>query len=86
MLKPMGDRLLVKTAKREEQTKSGIYLPIGIEERTREGEVMAVGVVDNIKVGDIVVFVKYAGTNIQDENEDLIILRESDILAIKGEN
>ncbi|MEN3000506.1 MAG: co-chaperone GroES [Armatimonadota bacterium] len=92
MLKPIGDRVVVRPKTAEEMTKSGIILPDTAKERPQEGEVMAVGtgrVLDDgrvvpleVKVGDRVLFSKYGGTEIKLGNEEYIILREDDILAI----
>ncbi len=92
-LKPLADRLVVKPVEREEMTKSGIVLPDTVRERPQEGKVLAVGpgrlsedgkrIAMEIKVGDIVIYAKYGGTEIKIEDEELVILRESDILAKK---
>jgi len=92
MLKPIGDRVVVRPKTAEEMTKSGIILPDTAKERPQEGEVMAVGpgrtledgrvVPLEVKVGDRVLFSKYGGTEIKLGNEEYIILREDDILAI----
>ncbi len=93
--KPLGDRVLVKPTPREEVTKGGIVLPDTAKEKPQEGKVLAVGSgrrLDNgemvpleVKVGDKVLYAKYAGTEIKLENEDHLILRESDLLAIVQE-
>jgi len=93
-LEPLADRLVVKPIEREEMTKSGIVLPDTVKERPQEGEIIAVGpgrlsedgkrIAMEVKVGDRVVYAKYGGTEIKIEDEDLVILRESDILAKKG--
>ena len=93
-LQPLADRVLVKPIEKEEKTKSGIYLPDTAKEKPQEGEVLAVGpgkIADDgkripldIKVGDVVLYAKYGGTEIKVDGEDLIILRESDILAKKA--
>ena len=92
-LKPLDDRLVVKPIAKEEVTKSGIVLPDTAKEKPQEGEVLAVGpgrLTDDgqrlpldIKVGDIVIYAKYGGTEIKIDNEELIILREADVLAKK---
>ncbi len=92
-LQPLADRLVVKPIEREEVTKGGIVLPDTARERPQEGEVMAVGpgrlsedgkrISMDVKVGDVVIYAKYGGTEIKIEDEDLVILRESDILAKK---
>jgi len=95
-LQPLADRLVVRPIEREEKTKGGIYLPDTAKEKPQEGEVLAVGpgrlsedgnrIAMDIKVGDIVIYAKYGGTEIKDEDsdEELVILRESDILAKKA--
>ena len=90
-LEPLADRLVVKALEKEERTKGGIILPDTAKEKPQEGEVVAVGpgrlsddgkrIAMELKVGDIVVYAKYGGTEIKVDDEDLIILRESDILA-----
>lgn len=94
MLKPLADRVIVKVLESEERTKGGIVLPDTAKEKPQEGEVKAVGpgrilengtkVAPEVKVGDIVVFAKYGGTEVKVNGEELLILRESDILAIKS--
>ena len=89
-----SDRILVKPTDREEVTSSGIVLPGTAQERPQEGEVVAVGpgrttddgkrVELDVKVGDTVVYSKYAGTEIKEDGEDYLILRESDLLAKIG--
>ena len=93
-LQPLADRLVVKPIEREEVTKGGIVLPDTAKEKPQEGEVMAVGpgrlsedgkrIAMEVKVGDVVIYTKYGGTEIKIEDEELVILRESDILAKKG--
>jgi chaperonin GroES len=92
-LQPLADRVLVKPIEKEEKTKSGIYLPDTAKEKPQEGKVIAVGpgkmtddgkrIPLDLKVGDTVIYAKYGGTEIKVDDEDLIILRESDILAKK---
>ena len=91
-LKPLADRLVVKPLEQEEKTASGIILPETAKEKPQEGEVLAVGpgrvgddndrVPMDVKVGDIILFAKYAGTEIKIQNEKYLILKESDVLAI----
>jgi len=93
-LQPLADRLVVKPIEREEVTKGGIVVPDTAKEKPQEGEVMAVGpgrlsedgkrIAMEVKVGDVVIYAKYGGTEIKIEDEELVILRESDILAKKG--
>jgi chaperonin GroES len=92
-LQPMGNRLVVKPMQTEEKTKSGIYLPDTAKEKSQEGKVIAVGpgkVTDDgkripmeVEVGDIIIYAKYGGSEIKIDEEDLIIMREDDILAKK---
>ena len=92
-LQPLADRVVVKPIEREEVTKGGIVLPDTAKEKPQEGEVVAVGkgrvsddgkrIPMDVKVGDIVVYAKYGGAEIKVEDEELVILRESDILAKK---
>ncbi len=93
-LQPLGDRILVKPMEKEERTKSGIYLPDTAKEKPQEGEVIAVGpgkydetgkrIPMDLKVGDRVIYAKYGGTEIKVDDVELMILRESDILAKKS--
>jgi len=88
---PLGDRVVIKPLDEEEVTKSGLVLPDTAREKPQEGEVVAVGpgrVSDDgtrikmeIKKGDKVVYSKYAGTEFEEDDEDYLIVRESDILA-----
>jgi chaperonin GroES len=92
-LQPLGDRLVVKPIQSEEKTKSGIYIPDTAKEKPQEGKVVAVGpgkmtdegkrIPVDVEVGDIVIYAKYGGSEIKLDNEELIIVRESDILAKK---
>ena len=92
-LQPLADRVVVRPIEREEKTKTGIYLPDTAKEKPQEGEVLAIGpgrksedgivIAMDVKVGDIVIYTKYGGTEIKIDDEELMILRESDILAKK---
>jgi chaperonin GroES len=92
-MQPLADRLVVKPIAREEVTKGGIVLPDSAKEKPQEGEVLAAGpgrmtedgkrIAMDVKVGDIVIYTKYGGTEIKVDGEELMILRESDILATK---
>ncbi len=92
-LKPLADRVVVRPIEQEEVTKGGIVLPDTAKEKPQEGEVIAVGpgrlseggkrMPMDVKVGDIVIYAKYGGTEIKIEDEELMILREGDILAKK---
>ena len=91
-IKPMADRLLVKPLEEEEVTPGGIVLPETAKEKPQKGEVLAVGpgvrddegnrIALDVSVGDKVLFAKYGGTEIKMDGDKLLILRESDILAI----
>ena len=92
-LEPLADRLVVRPIEREDVTKGGIFLPDTVKEKPQEGEVLAVGpgrmsedgkrIAMDVKVGDVVIYAKYGGTEIKIDDEELMILRESDILAKK---
>ncbi len=92
-LQPLADRLVVKPTQKEEMTKGGIYLPDTAKEKPQEGEVVAVGpgrmtddgkrIAMDVKVGDRVIYSKYGGSEIKVDDVEMIILRESDILAKK---
>jgi chaperonin GroES len=92
-LKPLADRVVVKPIERERVSKGGIVLPDTAKEKPQEGEVIAVGegrlsddgkrLPMDVKVGDIVIYAKYGGTEIKIDEEEFMILRESDILAKK---
>jgi chaperonin GroES len=91
-IKPLADRLVVKPLEAEEVTASGIVLPETAKEKPQKGQVLAVGpgardedgkhIKMDVSVNDTVLFAKYAGTEIKLDGEKLLILRESDILAI----
>jgi len=91
-LKPLGDRLIVRAVEEEETTASGIVLPDTAKEKPQKGEVLAVGdgnrnentgerVPLDVSEGDIVLYSKYGGTEVKVDGEDLLVLRESDVLA-----
>ena len=92
-LQPLADRLVVKPIEREEVSRGGIVLPDTAKEKPQEGKVLAAGlgrlsedgkrIAMDVKMGDIVLYAKYGGTEIKVDDEELIILRESDILAKK---
>src|SRR5688572_5045026 len=91
-LRPLGDRVVVKPAAREEMTKSGIVLPDTAKEKPQRGTIIAAGqgrrdddgdrIPLDVNVGDEVLFAKYAGTEFKLDDEDLLILSEKDILAV----
>lgn len=87
MIKPLGDRVLIKMVESEETTKSGIILSSGSKEKPQIAEVVAVGpeteeVKMNVKVGDKVIINKYSGTEIKYEGTEYTIVKQEDILAI----
>ena len=92
MIRPLGDRVVVKPAAKEEMTKSGIVLPDTAKEKPQKGEVIAVGtgrlletgqrVAIDLKAGDEILFSKYAGNEIKIDDVDYLILREMDILGV----
>ena len=91
-IKPLGDRVVIKDVEKEEQTASGIVLPDSAKEKPQEGQVVAVGegkklengevVAPQVKEGDIVVYGKFAGTEIKHNGAEYLIVSEKDILAI----
>jgi len=91
-LKPLADRLVVEPVEKEERTASGIILPETAKEKPQEGTVLAAGpgrtdedgkrIAMDVKVGDMVLYAKYAGTEVKIDDKKLLILKESDILAI----
>ena len=86
-IKPLADRVIVKADAAEEMTKSGLYIPDTAKEKPQKGTVMAVGPgkkdePTSVKEGDIVLYGKYACTEINVDGEELLIMRESDIFAI----
>ena len=93
-LKPLGDRVVVKAIEAEEKTRGGIILPDTAKDKPQEGEVIAVGpgrVLDNgnrvapeVKVGDRVIYSKYGGTEVKVDDEEYLVVRESDLLAIRS--
>lgn len=91
-LRPLHDRIIVERISEDEKTASGIIIPDTAKEKPQKGKVIAVGkgkITDDgktlpldIKAGDVVLFGKYAGTEVKIENEDKLIMREDDVLAI----
>ena len=92
--RPLGDRVLVKRVEEESKTKGGIIIPDTAKEKPQEGEVVAVGtgardengkIVElDVKAGDRVLFGKWSGTEVKLNGEDLLIMKESDIMGIVG--
>ena len=84
-IKPLSDRVLIKTEAMEEKTAGGLFIPQTAQEKTQTGTVVAIGddkEVIKVKAGQKVMYDKYAGTAISVDNEDHLLLRFSDILAI----
>ncbi|HFB06943.1 MAG TPA: co-chaperone GroES [Chloroflexi bacterium] len=93
-IEPLGDRVVIRPTPKEELSKGGIVLPDTAKEKPQEGEIIAVGpgrltedgkrIAVEVKVGDKVIYSKYAGTEFKLDDEELVIMRESDILAKKS--
>ncbi len=90
-VKPLGDRVVIKNVEMEETTKSGIVLPGAAKEKPQMAEILAVGpggvvdgkeIVMQVQVGQKVIYSKYAGTEVKLDGKEMIIVRQSDILAI----
>ncbi len=91
-LKPIGNRLVIEAIEQEEMTAGGIVLPETAKEKPQKGKVLAAGpgerdedgkyIAMDVKEGDTVLFAKYAGTEIKMDGKKLLIMRESDLLAI----
>ena len=93
-LRPLHDRVVVRRVKEEEKTKGGIIIPDSAQEKPSEGEIVAVGsgakaedgtvTPLDVKAGDRVLFGKWSGTEVKLDGEDLLIMKESDIMGIIG--
>lgn len=93
-LKPLGDRVILKVLEAEEKTASGIFLPDNAKEKPQQGKVLAVGpgkyndkgelIKVQVKEGDVVIFAKYAGTEVKYQGDEYLIVKESDLLAVVG--
>ncbi len=93
-IRPLGERVVIKPLPREEMSKGGIVIPDTAKEKPQEGEIIAVGpgklsddgkrIAMEVNVGDKVVYSKYAGTEFKLDEEEVVILRESDILAVRS--
>jgi chaperonin GroES len=91
-LKPLGDRLVVEPVEQEEMTASGLVLPETAKEKPQKGTVLAIGpgrrdddgdrIEMDVAVGDVVLYAKYGGTEIKIDGKKILILKESDVLAI----
>jgi len=94
-IEPLGDRVVIRPTPKEEMSKGGIVLPDTAKEKPQEGEIIAVGpgrltddgkhIAMEVKKGNKVIYSKYAGTEFKMDDEELVILRESDILAKKSQ-
>jgi chaperonin GroES len=90
--RPLHDRVLVKRVKEEEKTKGGIIIPDTAQEKPQEGEVVAVGpgardedgerIAPDVKVGDRILFGKWSGTEVKVDGDELLIMKESDIMGV----
>jgi chaperonin GroES len=90
--RPLGDRVVVRRVKEDQKTAGGIIIPDTVQEKPQEGEVIAVGpgalddsgkrVPAEVKAGDFVLFGKWSGTEVKIDGEDLLIMKESDIMGI----
>jgi chaperonin GroES len=93
-VKPLADRVVIRALEESEQMRGGLYIPDTAKEKPQQGEVIAVGpgkfddkgnrVPMDVKVGDKVLYGKYSGTEVTLDNEQYLILREADVLAITG--
>lgn len=86
-IQPLSDRVLVEPQEAETKTTSGIYIPDSAKEKPQQGKVVAVGKGNKdhqmtVKIGDIVLYGKYAGSELKFEGNDYLIMREDDILAV----
>ena len=90
--RPLGDRVLVKRVEEETKTKGGIIIPDTVKEKPQEGEIVAIGsgarddsgkiVPLDVKVGDKILFGKWSGSEVKIDGEDLLIMKESDVLGV----
>ncbi|HEX4157935.1 MAG TPA: co-chaperone GroES [Rhizomicrobium sp.] len=90
--RPLGDRVVVRRVQEDQKTPGGIIIPDTVQEKPQEGEIMAVGpgalnddgerVTPEVKVGDFVLFGKWSGTEVKVDGEELLIMKESDIMGI----
>ena len=91
-LRPLGDRVVVEPLEQEERTESGLFIPETAKEKPQRGKIIAIGdgrrdddgnrVPMDVKVGETILFAKYGGTEVKLDNQKLLILKESDILAV----
>src|SRR5512139_3389635 len=93
-LRPLSDRVVVEPLEQEERTESGLFIPETAKEKPQKGTILAVGegrrdddgnrIPMDVEVGQVILFAKYGGTEIKLDNKKLLILKESDILAVVG--
>ena len=91
-IKPLADRIILETLEAETKTQGGIYIPDNAKEKPQKAKVIAVGagrkndkgelIAPEVKVGDVVLYGKYAGTEVNVDGKDILIVKESDILAV----
>ena len=91
--KPLGDRVIIEPTEAEQTTKSGILIPDSAQEKPQSGKVIRIGtgriteegktIPMNVKEGDVVIYAKYGGTDLKVDGNELVILKESDILAVQ---
>jgi len=90
---PLADRVVIKPLEEAEQMRGGLYIPDTAKEKPQQGEILAVGpgryeegkrIAPDVKVGDKVLYGKYSGTEVTIDGEQVLILRESDVLAVIG--
>jgi chaperonin GroES len=91
-IKPLDDRIVLEVLEQAEKTRGGIFLPDTAKEKPQQGKIVATGpgkVLDNgergaltVKKGDVVIFAKYSGTEVEVDGKELLIMRESDLLAV----
>jgi len=91
-LRPLGDRVVVEPMEQEERTESGLFIPETAKEKPQRGKIIAIGdgrrdddgnrIPMDVKVGETILFAKYGGTEVKLDNQKLLILKESDILAV----
>ena len=84
MIKPLGDRVVVKPSAQQEKTESGIILPDTAQEKPQEGKVLAVGDCETIKKDDLILYPKYTGTEVNHDGQDVLIMSEKEVLAVVG--
>ena len=93
MMQPLGDRVVIRSLEETEQVRGGLYIPDTAKEKPQQGEIVAVGpgryekgerVPMELKVGQKVLYGKYSGTEVRFDDEEYLIIKESDVLAVMG--